>query len=94
MSDVTQELIAAVRGSRGQLDCWLEVNNEADCRAAILPLIESAEQLRAELAAEREKVKELEEKMFANWAGQTTVSASIELAAAQATIAEMIELLE
>ncbi len=36
----TAEFLEAVRGERGELDAWLECNNEAECRAAILGAIE------------------------------------------------------
>ncbi|MET3119749.1 hypothetical protein AAKU64_003995 [Undibacterium sp. GrIS 1.8] len=29
------DFLAALNGSRGELDAWLEVNNESECRAAI-----------------------------------------------------------
>ena len=34
------EFIKAVHGGRGELDAWLECNNEAECRAAIFGIIE------------------------------------------------------
>lgn len=36
----TAEFLKAVRGGRGELDAWLECNNEAECRSAILGAIE------------------------------------------------------
>ena len=42
------EFLLAVRGKKGEIDAWLEVNNEAECRAAILALIAQIEQLTQE----------------------------------------------
>lgn len=35
-----KDFLAAMNGGRGSLDAWLECNNEADCRAAMLGAIE------------------------------------------------------
>lgn len=36
----TAEFLKAFRGGHGDLDAWLECNNEAECRAAILGALE------------------------------------------------------
>ena len=56
-----EEFTAALKGGRGELDAWLECNNEAECRAAIFGAI----------AAEREAcAKACEEDAFIDqWYG-------------------------
>ena len=42
------DFVKALNGAKGDLDAWLECNNEAECRVAIFAAIE------ASVAAERE----------------------------------------
>lgn len=37
-----EEFLKALKGERGDLDAWLECNDEAECRAAILRVIDDA----------------------------------------------------
>lgn len=65
----TSEFLNAVRGCRGELDGWLECNDEAECRAAILGAIESECNVRCEeLEAEAERLRSALAKI-ADWNG-------------------------
>lgn len=74
----TREFIAALYGDRGDLDAWLEFNNEAECRLAIIGAIMID---REECANEIErKSKEIysvllcEHEEAANWLRELAVS--------------------
>lgn len=45
-----EEFIAALHGGKGDLDSWLECNNEAECRAAIFGAIDAEREACARIA--------------------------------------------
>jgi hypothetical protein len=45
------DLLKALNGGKGELDAWLETQNEADVRAAIIDLMSPQETLRDKFAA-------------------------------------------
>ena len=63
-----EEFTAALKGGRGELDAWLECNNEAECRAAIFGAI----------AAEREACAKVSE----SWATDETSTTCANIAEA------------
>lgn len=66
------EFIKALNGKRGDLDAWLECNNEAECRAAILGAIENEREAcakEAEAAAELKSGNDMRRKVSNQIAG-------------------------